>query len=60
MPVTVQHMRINRSRAHVGMTKQLLDGADVVAIREQLRRKRMPEGVTADVLGDARSVHCLL
>ena len=60
VPATVQDMRVDHRRAHVGMAQQLLDGADVVAVRQQLRRKRMPEGVTADVLGDARSVHCLL
>ena len=41
------------------MAEELLDGADVVAILEQMGRKRMSEGVTADVLADVGPLDCL-
>ena len=38
------------------MAEQLLDGADVVAVFEQVGREGVAEGVAADALGDAGSV----
>jgi len=34
VPATVQYMRVDHGRTHVGMAKQLLDAADVIAIRD--------------------------
>lgn len=39
----VQHMRINHCRAHVFVAQQFLHGANIVAVFEQMRRKRMAQ-----------------
>ena len=38
-------MRIDHRRFHIGMSKQFLHRADVVARLQHLRRKRMPQGM---------------
>ncbi len=42
----VQDMRVNHRRTHVCVPEQLLDGPDVVAVRQQMRCKSVPEPVT--------------
>ena len=46
-------MRIDHGRVHVPVAQQLLDGADVVAVLEQVGREGVPQGVRAGPLGDA-------
>ena len=41
------------------MTEQLLDGADVVTVLEQVGRERVPERVTARMLRDPGTEHGL-
>jgi len=52
----VEHMRVNHGRLHVLVTKQLLHGADVIAILQRIARKRVPKSVTLCMLHDALSV----
>ncbi len=42
----IQDMGIDHRRFHVTMAQQLLHRSDVVAVLQQVRRKRMPEGMT--------------
>ena len=42
------------------VTKQLLNGADVVPIFEQMSRERMSQGVRACWLRDSNGPHCSL
>src|SRR5262245_5525222 len=41
-PVEVQ-VRVNLRRRKVGVTEQLLHGAQIAALLEQMRRERMPQ-----------------
>jgi hypothetical protein len=47
-------VRVDHSHADVIVTQQLLDGADVAAIFEEMRRKGVAEGVTGGSLGETR------
>src|SRR5713101_6846321 len=38
---TVEHVRVNHRRADVRMAEKLLHGANVIAVLQQMRRKRM-------------------
>lgn len=40
---TIEHMRVHHRRAHVRVTEQLLQDSNVVAVLEQMGRKRVPE-----------------
>jgi len=40
----VQDMRVNHRRTDIGMTEQFLNGPNVVAILNRMRRKRMSKG----------------
>src|ERR1019366_639557 len=42
---SIQDVRVDHRRPHVAVPEQLLNGPDVVAVLEQVRRKRMPESV---------------
>lgn len=44
-PTTVQHVRVDHRRRHVPVPEQLLNGADVVPVLEQVRRERVPQRV---------------
>ena len=50
-------MRVKHCGSQIGVTQQLLDGADVATRFEQMRRKTMPKGMTARRLQDPRFVH---
>ena len=47
----LDHMRVNHRGGHVGMPQQFLDGADVRAPLQEVRRKAVPERVRADHFG---------
>jgi hypothetical protein len=47
-------MRVNHRRLHVLVAKQFLNGSDVIAVLEQVRRKRAAQGVTGGVSADSR------
>ena len=51
----VQDVGINHRRADIVVPKKLLDGADVVAILQQVCRKGVSQGMGTTALGDARS-----
>ena len=38
----VQHMGVNHRRRHIFVGKQFLNGANVIAALQQMRRERMP------------------
>ena len=46
-PVTaaVKHVGVNHGRPDIGVAEQFLHGADVVAVAEQVRGERMPQGI---------------
>ena len=46
----VQHVRVDHGGLHIAVPKQLLNGPDVVAVFQQVRREGMPEGVAGGVL----------
>ena len=48
----VQDVGVDHGRADVAVAEELLDGADVFAVLEQVGRKRVAQGVAADLLGD--------
>ena len=56
----VQDMGINHGRSYIFVPHQLLDGSDVVSGFKKMRRKRMSEGVTSDVLDYAGFANGLL
>ena len=45
-------MGVDHGRLDVFVTEELLDGADIVARNEEVRRKRVSEGVAAGSLGE--------
>lgn len=50
--LVVQNVRVNLRRPHVFMPEQFLNGADVVLIFEQARRKAVAKGVAISVFDD--------
>jgi hypothetical protein len=52
MAATIEHVRIDHRRAHIRVPEQLLHGANVVTVLEQMRRERMPERMAADPVGN--------
>ena len=48
-PTPIQDVRVNQRPAHVPVTQQLLDGADVVAGLQELCGKRMAEGAVGSI-----------
>ena len=50
---TIEHMRVHHRRAQVRVTEQLLHHSNVVAVLEQMGRKRMPESVRTHTFGNA-------
>jgi hypothetical protein len=56
----VEYMGIDHGRGEVLVPQEFLDGSDVVAGFEQVRGKRMAEGVTSNVFDDAGLANSLL
>jgi hypothetical protein len=50
----LQHVRVDHRRAHVPVPEQLLNGTDVVAVLEQMRRERVPQRMGSGALGEPR------
>ena len=46
-PSPIEHVRVDHRGLHVRVAEQLLHGADVVAVFEQVRREAVAEGVRA-------------
>ena len=46
--VCVGDMRVDLRGRNVGVAKHLLDGADVCAVLDQMRRERMPQRMRRD------------
>ena len=53
----VENVSVDLRGADVTVSQELLDGADIVARLEQVRRERVAKGVAGDVLGDADGGH---
>src|SRR5206468_1488652 len=51
-PPTIQHMRVYHRGRDVAVAQKLLNRADIVPRLEQMRRKRVPQGMTARILGN--------
>jgi hypothetical protein len=45
-------MRVNHGRAHVLVSQQFLNGPNVIAILQQMSRKRMSQRMTSSRFGD--------
>jgi hypothetical protein len=56
----VEHMSIDHSRGHVFVAQEFLDGSNIIAALEQVRGKRMAEGVASDMLDNTGPAHSLL
>src|SRR5437867_6945906 len=52
-------MGVDHRRAHIPVAQQLLNGADVVPVLQQVRRKGVPEGVTRRLLRQGGLEHGL-
>jgi hypothetical protein len=50
-PTPVQHVGIDHRRLHVPMPEQFLNGADIVAIFQEMSGERMAQRVAAGRLG---------
>lgn len=48
----IQYMRIYLGRLDVAVSKQLLDGPDIIAVLEEMGSEGMPEGMAADSFGN--------
>jgi hypothetical protein len=48
---SVQHMSVYHGCLHIPMSEEFLNRADVIAIFQQVRGKRMPQRVAVDRLG---------
>src|SRR3954453_17468296 len=57
---TVEDMGINHGRAYIGVSKQLLNRPNVVAVLEQVGRERMSQRMAAAGLADAGALNCPL
>src|SRR5688572_546801 len=53
-------MCVNHGRTDIGVPKQVLNGADVIARFEEVCRKGVAKGMRGCRLGDIRSAHCPL
>jgi hypothetical protein len=51
LPTPVQHMCVYHHCLHIPMSEEFLNRADVIAIFQQVRGKRMPQRVAVDRLG---------
>jgi hypothetical protein len=47
-------MRIDHRRLHIAVAEELLHRANILAVREKVRGKRMPQRVRPDCLGSSR------
>jgi hypothetical protein len=47
LPSPLQHVRVDHGSADVFVAKQFLHGANVVAVRQQMRGEAMPQGMAA-------------
>jgi len=50
-------MGVDHGRAHIPVTQQFLNGADVVTVLQEVRRKRVPECVARRLLGKTGPEH---
>ena len=57
---TVHHMGINLRRQHTLVTEQILHGADIITILQQMRGKGMPQRVAACPFADAAQLQACL
>jgi len=53
----IQHMGINHCCGNIAMPQQFLHRADVIARFQQMRRKRMPQGMRRGRFGKPRGLH---
>ncbi len=56
----VQNVRVNHGRPNVSVAEQFLHVADVLAVGQQVRGKRMPKGVARVPLGQSSLADSLL
>src|SRR5262245_29455899 len=56
----VEDVGVDHGRAHVPVPQELLDGADILAVLEQVGGEGVAQGVTGGGLGDARTADGVL
>lgn len=55
----VEDVRVDHGCAHILMTEKFLNGSDVIAVLQQVRREGVPERVGAHALTQSRAQGCL-
>ena len=55
-----KHMGVDHSCGHIVMTQKALDGPDISACLQKVRRKRMPEGMGCNALYNTCQFYCPL
>ena len=53
-------MRVDHGRLHVGVSKKILNGADVIACFDQMGGKAVAQGVYGGSFGDAQITNRLI
>lgn len=59
-PAPIQHVGVDHGRSHIGVPEQLSNRVNVVAVFKQVRRKRMPQCMTARRFGNPNLTPCPL
>ena len=57
---SIQHMRLHHGGLHIFVPEEFLDGPDVVALLEELRRETVPKGMTTDAFVEPHRMPCLI
>ena len=59
-PAPVEDMGVDHGGSDIGVSEQLLDGSDVVAVFDEMGGEGMAEGVAGAVFGDAGAFRAAL
>lgn len=58
LTAAIQNVRVNHGRTNVTVPQKFLNGSNVIAIREQMGSKRMPECMAGYPFGQSCLPHC--
>jgi hypothetical protein len=58
LTAAIQNVRVNHGRTNVAVPQKFLNGSNVIAIREQMGSKRMPECMAGYPFGQSCLPHC--
>ncbi len=59
LTAAIQNVRVNHGRTNVAVPQKFLNGSNVIAIRQQMVSKRMPECMAGYPFGQSCLPHCL-